>query len=227
MMLTLVAVLVVTAAPDRVTEVRQRRAADVRALVEKAGLHYPPEAMYVRVFKRERQVEVWARDAKKPMVLVTTFAICAASGDEGPKRVEGDLQVPEGFYELVQFNATSAYHLSMKVNYPNASDRVRSDPKHPGSLIYMHGSCASIGCIAIENEPIEVVYLLALDVKQRQLPIHIFPFRLSDENVKAAADAPHIGLWKELEPGYAQFENTREVPRVRVEKKTGAYQVLP
>ena len=226
-MLTLVAVLVVAAAPDRVTEVRQRRAADVRALVEKAGLHYPPEAMYVRVFKRERQVEVWARDAKKPMVLVTTFAICAASGDEGPKRVEGDLQVPEGFYELVQFNATSAYHLSMKVNYPNASDRVRSDAKHPGSLIYMHGSCASIGCIAIENEPIEVVYLLALDVKQRQLPIHIFPFRLSDENVKAAADAPHIGLWKELEPGYAQFEKTREVPRVRVEKKTGAYQVLP
>ncbi len=218
---------VLTAAPDRVTDVRTRRMGDVRALVQKAGLHWPVEAMYVRVFKRERQVEVWARDATGPMQLVSTFDICAASGTEGPKRREGDLQVPEGFYELVQFNATSAYHLSLKVDYPNASDRVRSDREHPGNLIYLHGSCASIGCIAIENEPIEVVYLLALDAKQRRLPIHLYPFRLTPENLEAVKDAPLAGFWRELAPGYQQFEATHQVPRVTVDRVTGAYQVAP
>ncbi len=212
-------------AKDRVTAVRERRAADVKALVEKTGLSYPPDEVYLRAFKQERQLELWAGKKGQPLKLLRTYPVCAASGELGPKRKEGDLQVPEGFYEVSQFNPTSDFHLSLKVSYPNASDRVRSDRARPGGLIYLHGGCASIGCIAIEDEPIEEVYLLALDAKVRALPFHIFPARLTADAVKALPKEPHAGFWAELEPGYVQFEATRRPPKVTVDARTGAYAV--
>ena len=54
-----------------------------------------------------------------------SYPICAGSGDLGPKRERGDGQVPEGLYEIDRFNPTSRYHLSLRVNYPNLSDRLR------------------------------------------------------------------------------------------------------
>lgn len=211
-------------AADKVKEVRARRAADVKALLEKAGLTSPVDEVYLRAFKRERQLELWAGKKGKPLVLVKTYPFCAASGDLGPKRKEGDLQVPEGLYEVPSFNPYSAYHLSMKVSYPNASDLVRSDPKRPGGLIYLHGSCASIGCIAIEDEPIEEVYLISLDARRRPIRFDIFPARLTEENLATLGDA-HVDFWKELAPAFRAFEQTRRPPAFSV-RKTGAY-VLP
>lgn len=223
----LLAVLASTAAlaKDRVTEVRARRAADVKALVEKAGLAYPPDEVYLRAFKQERQLELWAGKKGQPLTLLRTYPVCAASGELGPKRKEGDLQVPEGFYEVSQFNPTSDFHLSLRVSYPNASDKVRSDKARPGGLIYLHGGCASIGCIAIEDGPIEEVYLLALDAKVRVLPFHIFPARMTAEGTKALPKDAHGGFWAELQPGYEQFEATRRPPKASVNATTGAYAV--
>lgn len=221
-LLVLTFLLSPAALADKVKDVRTRRAADVKALVEKAGLAYPVDEVYLRAFKKERQLELWAAPRGKPMVLVKTYAFCAASGELGPKRRQGDLQVPEGLYEVPSFNPFSDYHLSMKVSYPNQSDKVRSDAKNPGGLIYLHGSCASIGCIAIEDEPIEEVYLITFDAKTRPIRFDIFPARLTDEGFKALAGEPHTDFWRELQPAFAAFEQSHRPPPFRV-TKTGAY----
>ena len=210
-------------AADRVSDARQRRTEDVKALVEKAGLRAAPAEVYLRVFKREKQLELWAGPRGQPLSLVKTYAICAASGQPGPKRIEGDQQVPEGFYDVPEFNPVSSYYLSMKVSYPNASDRVRSDRRTPGGQIYVHGQCVSIGCVAIEDRQIEEVYLLSLDAQVRR--IDLFPFRMTSEAMKQAGESPLIGFWRELEPGYAQFEKTQRPALYTVDAKTGAYRV--
>ena len=71
------------------------------------------------------------------------------SGTMGPKRLQGDYQVPEGFYYINEFNPNSNYHLHLGLNYPNASDKILSDSLRPGGDIYIHGSCVSIGCIPL------------------------------------------------------------------------------
>jgi murein L,D-transpeptidase YafK len=223
--LTLVSVAALGA--DRVATVRAKRMDDVRALVEKAGLKYPVAEVYVRVLKAEREVELWA--AGKPggqMVLIKTYAICAASGDLGPKRKEGDLQVPEGLYEFSDFNAWSDYHLSLKVSYPNSSDRVRSDARRPGGLIYMHGKCVSIGCVAIEDAQIEEVYLISFDALKKPSRVDLFPARLSKEWL-AGAPETHREFWSELLPAFESFETRHRPARFSVEKETGRYVVRP
>jgi murein L,D-transpeptidase YafK len=212
-------------ANDRVKAVRERRLEDVAALVKAAGLSYPVDEVYLRAFKEERELEVWAGKKGQPLTLVKRYPFCAASGELGPKRREGDLQVPEGLYVVPEFNPTSNFHLSMKVSYPNASDRLRSDPRRPGGLIYLHGSCASIGCIAIEDGPIEEVYLLALDARVRPIRFDIFPRRLTDEVVKALDGDPHADFWRELKPAFDAFETSRRPARFTVDGKTGAYRI--
>ncbi|MDP3156255.1 MAG: L,D-transpeptidase family protein [Archangium sp.] len=210
-------------AKDKVKEVRTRRAADVKALVERAGLSYPVDEVYLRAFKKERQLELWAGKKGQPMALVKTYPFCAASGELGPKRKEGDSQVPEGLYEVPSFNPYSSYHLSMEVSYPNASDRLRSDARRPGGNIYLHGSCASIGCIAIEDEPIEEVYLITVDAKRRPIRVDIFPARLDPAGLKSLDDPAQADFWNELAPAYAAFEQNHRPAAFTVSKKTGAY----
>lgn len=212
-------------AADKVKDVRTRRLGDVKALLEKAGLQYPADEVYLRAFKQERELELWAGKKGQRLALVKTYQFCAASGELGPKRRQGDLQVPEGLYEVPSFNPFSDYHLSMKVSYPNASDRVRSDAKNPGGLIYLHGSCASIGCIAIEDEPIEEVYLVAFDAKTRPIRFDIFPKRLTSEAMASCAESPHLPLWRELQPAFEAFEATHRPAGFSIDAKTGAYRV--
>jgi murein L,D-transpeptidase YafK len=209
-------VLLTVLGADRVALARDQRSEDVRGLWTRAGLQQPPVEIYLRGFKQERELEVWGGAARQPLTLIKTYPFCAASGVLGPKRRQGDLQVPEGFYQVSGFNPWSDWHLSMKVSYPNASDRVLSDHDDPGGLIYLHGGCASIGCIAITDRAIEEVYLLAADAKVRPIHIDIFPSRSCDESD-----------WSlKLKPGLTAFEKTRRPPRVEIDAKTGAYRVL-
>ena len=209
---------------DRVTAARAAQAAALKAMFADAGVAYPPDELYLRAFKEEKELEVWAGPKNKPLTLISKDPICAASGNLGPKREEGDLQVPEGFYEIKSFNKASNFHLSMEVSYPNASDRVLGTKGRLGGLIYLHGNCASIGCIAITDGPIEQVYLMATDAKVRRLPIHIFPRRLG--SLTGLEQSPHLDFWKQLQPGYLQFEQTHRPPAVKIDAKTGAYTVL-
>ena len=130
------------------------------------NLTWPPTSIYVRSFKYDRQLEVWVKDdSLNKFRLFKTYKICMQSGTMGPKRMEGDYQVPEGFYHINEFNPNSNYHLSLGINYPNASDRILSDSLKPGGSIFIHGNCVSTGCIAITDEPIEELYVLASESK--------------------------------------------------------------
>ena len=214
---------VARAGADPLAEIRSRRAADIEALWRNAGLTRAPSELYLRAFKREAEVEVWGGPGGAPLVLLKRYPICYASGVLGPKRREGDLQVPEGLYEVGRMNPQSSYHLALEVTYPNASDRQRSDKAHPGGEIYLHGNCVSIGCIAIQDEPIEEVYLLAAGAK-RPIRFDVFPMHLDADALGAVQDAALLRFWQELAPAYRAFEAKHRPAAFRVEPG-GAYKV--
>jgi murein L,D-transpeptidase YafK len=186
------------------------------------GLSYPPREIFLRVLKREKELELWSKDRRKGWSLVKTYPFCYASGRLGPKRKQGDLQVPEGFYHIDRFNPSSSYHLSLGVSYPNRSDRILGQRGNLGGDIFIHGDCVSIGCVAITDELIEEVYTLAVRARangQGRIPVHIFPGRMDEAGMKkleGRADAKLIEFWKNLAIGYRWFEEKKELPRVRV-----------
>jgi len=205
---------------ERVRGAFERTEEAVRARFREAGAAYPPKAIFLRVLKHERELELWALGKKDRYALVRRYAICAASGALGPKRRRGDLQVPEGFYRIDRFNPWSNFHLSLGVDYPNASDRALGDKRDLGGDIFIHGDCASIGCVAITDPMIEEVYVAAVKARsggQRSIPVHIFPRRLDEAGLAALeGDDALLAFWKSLAPGYAYFEAHRALPKVSV-----------
>ena len=150
------------------------------------------------------------------------------SGTTGPKRVQGDNQIPEGFYYINEFNPNSKYHLALGLNYPNASDRVLSDSLRPGGSIYIHGSCVSIGCIAIQDLPIEEVYTLASIAKsngQDFIPVHVFPVKYdvqrSIDYLTESAKGDQIihQFILSLKSVFDYFEQKKQIPLILVNKK--------
>ena len=75
------------------------------------GLQWPAKYMYIRSFKYDAQLEVWVSNSRQePYKLFKTYRVCALAGSLGPKRMQGDYQVPEGFYYINEFNPTSTYY---------------------------------------------------------------------------------------------------------------------
>lgn len=214
---------------DRVAAARKRCETSLRARFEKAGVKYPAAEVFFRAMKREGNVELWANSAAgEPLKLVATFAVTRNSGGPGPKRVQGDAQVPEGFYEVDRFNPKSLFHLSLGLNYPNASDRILSDRERPGGDIFIHGKCVSIGCLPLGDEAIEEAYLAALDSRTRPVHVHIFPARMNAPDWRAWRDEqskekPKLeAFWAQLVRGWELFEKDHRPPVVSV-SKDGAY----
>lgn len=185
--------------------------------------------VFIRIFKDERILELWTRGpggqdlAKAPFQLFATYPVCAMSGTLGPKTRQGDQQAPEGVYTVKtsQLNPNSRYHLAFNIGYPNAYDRSKG---YTGDFIMVHGDCVSLGCFAMTDSGIDEIYALvqaALKAGQREVPVHIFPFRLTPENLDRFEGAPWIGFWKDLQPIYQAFEDTHQPPVVSLKK--GAY----
>jgi murein L,D-transpeptidase YafK len=201
----------------------------LRKQFEKQKLTWPPQAVYLRSFKYDRQLEVWVKDdPKKPFQLFKTYKVCMQSGAMGPKRMEGDYQVPEGFYHINEFNPNSNYHLSLGLNYPNSSDRILSDSLRPGSAIYIHGNCVSTGCIAISDIPIEEVYILSTQARnqgQEFIPVHVFPVRYSnkmsmDYLMEATRSNPSLQQFSSnIKAVFDYFELKKELPIIMVNRK--------
>ena len=193
------------------------------------GLEWPAKYVYVRSFKYDAQLEVWVKNTtKEKYKLFKTYKVCMQSGTMGPKRLQGDYQVPEGFYYINEFNAHSNYHLALGLNYPNVSDRILSDSLRPGSAIYIHGSCVSVGCIPVTDEDIEEIFLIASYAKANGedfIPVHVFPFRYNSrrslEYFKLTAkNNPALQKFAmELKDAYDKFEETRQVPLVLIDRK--------
>ena len=211
---------------SRVKVAAAARLAAVEQSFRDVGAAWPPRGVYIRGFKTEAQVELWAAPTDKDAawLLVRSFPVCASSGVLGPKRKQGDLQVPEGFYHVSVFNPVSSYHLSLGVSYPNAADRFHSGRNDPGSAIMIHGNCVTIGCLPLQDGPIEDLYLAAMmarDAGQQTIPIHLFPCRLDEQSCQdkltaLAVDRPDLAdFWAGLRPGYDAFTDTGTPPQVR------------
>ncbi|MCW5947152.1 MAG: L,D-transpeptidase family protein [Fimbriimonadales bacterium] len=148
-------------------------------------LTWPPKNLVLVALKREKKLEVWAHDDGTTPKLVATYDILAASGGLGPKRKEGDRQVPEGFYNLSYLNPNSRYHLSVFIDYPNKEDIAHSKvPRYQmGGEIFVHGRAVSIGCIAIGDAAIEEVFTLCAltPSSKRRIVISPVDFRKEPE----------------------------------------------
>ena len=196
---------------------------------ERKKLAWPPNQMYIRTFKYDRILEVWVRgEERETFKLFKTYKICMQSGSMGPKRSEGDYQVPEGFYYINEFNPNSNYHLALGLNYPNSSDKILSDSFHPGNSIYIHGNCVSIGCIAISDAPIEELYSLASIIKEKGqdfIPVHVFPIKYNIKKSSeyfANATKENQALQKfaiTLKEAYDYFEEKKKLPVIMINKK--------
>ena len=200
-----------------------------------AKLSFPPKQIYLRSFKYDSELEVWVRSNNNDTFkLFKTYKVCALSGSLGPKRIEGDFQVPEGFYHINEFNPKSMYHLSLGINYPNASDDILSDTLKPGGDIYVHGGCVTVGCIPIKDYQIEELYLLASYAKdngQDFIPVHIFPVRYNNPKsfkylAFASKDNKDYQLFAVgLQDVYDYFNHHKKLPVIGVDDK-GEYVMM-
>ena len=193
------------------------------------GLKWPAKYLYIRSFKFDSQLEVWVKnDAKEKYKLFKTYKVCALAGSLGPKRFEGDYQVPEGFYYLNEFKPNSQYYMALGVSYPNASDRVLGDSEKPGSDIYIHGSCVTVGCIPLTDEPIKELYILAATTHnqgQDFIPIHVFPVIFKNADSKNKLEK-YLEIHPEyriasglLEKAYFYFNQNKNLPTILINKK--------
>jgi len=174
-------------------------------------------AAFIRAFKEDRELELWLKTGKN-WTLFRTYPIAALSGTLGPKKAEGDWQTPEGFYGVTAraLNPASSFHFSFNVGYPNAYDLQYG---RTGTLIMVHGSNVSIGCLAMTDPVIEEIYWIvsaAIQAGQQEVPVHIFPFRMTAERMNRAGAAEHTEFWQELKVGYDWFETHRQPPVMTV-----------
>jgi murein L,D-transpeptidase YafK len=181
--------------------------------------------VFMRIFKESEnenghqggELEVWIELAGR-FVLFASYPICTYSGTLGPKIRQGDRQSPEGFYYVKpsHLNPCSTFHLSFDLGYPNAFDRAH---QRTGSYLMVHGNCVSIGCYAMTDPAIEEIYTLAdqaLRAGQSFFRVHVFPFRMTAENLARRSRSRWRDFWSNLKQGYDHFESKRRPPNVTV-----------
>lgn len=172
----------------------------------------------LRAYKKEAVLEIWKMKDNGHYTLLKTYPMCRWSGQLGPKKREGDRQVPEGFYTITpgQMNPHSEYYLSFNVGYPNAYDRAHG---YTGGDIMVHGVCSSAGCFSMTNKEIAEIYAIvreAFDGGQKEIQLESLPFRMTAENLAKYRLDPNIRFWKELKKGVDAFDVTKEEPKVGV-----------
>lgn len=173
--------------------------------------------IFIRIFKETSELEVWL-EKDGSFLLFKTYPICYFSGKLGPKLKQGDKQSPEGFYFVPprMLNPNSRFHLSFNLGYPNAYDRHHG---RTGDFLMVHGGCQSIGCYAMQDEPIEEIYTLvqsALQNGQAFFRVHAFPFRMTDTNMQRHKDNDWHAFWQNLKTGYDYFEDKKIPPNVEL-----------
>jgi murein L,D-transpeptidase YafK len=168
-------------------------------------------------YKSEQELNVYGKKKSEDTYQkLFTYKICKSSGQPGPKRMQGDRQVPEGFYHIEVYNPTSDYYLSLGINYPNRSDSIKSKAPKLGGDIYIHGDCVTVGCLPMTDDKIKEIYVLALQAHangQDQIPVYIFPFKFSESNMDSfkeqyKADDALLGFWNNLKTGCDRFQST-------------------
>jgi len=181
--------------------------------------------IYIRIIKKEPEyrygiLELWVKgNGVDTFSLFKIYPICYYSGGIGPKHFEGDAKTPEGFYFVNKFrlNQYSNYERALNVGYPNKYDKVKS---FTGNNIMIHGSCCSLGCIAMTDEYIDEIWTLvikALAGGQIAINVDIFPFKMTNSILKNYSQNENREFWKNLKDGYDFFEKNKIPPKVKVQ----------
>jgi murein L,D-transpeptidase YafK len=181
-------------------------------------------SVFIRILKEEYILEVWVQNGDK-YSLFKEYQIAYYSGGLGTKTKYGDQKSPEGFYTVYpdSLNPASSYHLSFNIGYPNAYEKYRG---YTGSHIMVHGSDVSIGCYAMTDPQIEEIYTIvqkAFEDGQKAVRVHIFPFKMTGENLNKHKNDVNMAFWKELAEGYDAFEKDGFPPKMLVNTKGKYY----
>ena len=168
--------------------------------------------VFIRIIKEEYILELWLQEENGAWNCFRTYEIAGMSGEIGPKTKEGDKQAPEGFYRVKpqSMNPRSSYHLSFNIGYPNTYDLSLG---RTGSYIMVHGSDVSVGCFAMTDEKIEEIYTLvneAFLAGVKEVPVQVYPFRMTTQRMQEEAQNEHHSFWLHLLPGWQHTETHRE-----------------
>ncbi len=160
----------------------------------------------IRIYKEEAVLEVWMQRAQR-FEKVFTFPICKWSGALGPKLQEGDGQSPEGYYyaSAKQLLPSSRHHRAINTGFPNSYD---ASLGRTGTVLMIHGSCSSIGCYAMTDPAIDDIYRIveaALQKGQGEIPLHLYPFRMNEDNLARNSNHKWSSFWRNLAEGDALF----------------------
>lgn len=212
---------------SRVREAYVEKDSLIRKHISQYNITHSTLNILIIAYKGEKELELWVKKkSEKRYFLLNTYPICNTSGTLGPKRKEWDLQIPEGFYHIAAFNPTSRYFLSFCINYPNRSDKILSPHLNPGDNICIHGSCATIGCLPMDDF-IKEIYIYAIEAKnngQNRIPVYVFPMRLNEKNYnqlreKYKDDIVLLEFWKNLKEGYDKFQSSKEELRININRR--------
>jgi murein L,D-transpeptidase YafK len=189
----------------------------------------PSAPTLIRTYKEEAELEIWKKKSSGEYALLKTYPMCRWSGQLGPKKREGDMQVPEGFYTIApgQMNPTSHYYLSFNVGYPNAYDRAYG---RTGGNVMVHGVCSSAGCFSMTDEQVADIYAIARESfagGQREIQLQSYPFHMTAQNLAKFRLDPNIAFWKDLKNGSDHFEVTKSEPSVTVCGKRYVFDATP
>jgi murein L,D-transpeptidase YafK len=185
--------------------------------------------VFIRAFKAESELELWIMKEGR-YVLFAAYPVCQWSGTIGPKVRETDKQTPEGFYTVTrrQLHRSARHPRALNLGFPNAFDKSFA---RTGSYLLIHGGCSSIGCFAMTDTIIEEIWRVAeaaLKEGQEHIPVHSFPFRMTDENMARYPAGEWAAFWTNLKDGYDAFERTKYPPRVSVcEKRYSFTDIAP
>lgn len=188
---------------------------ELKRYFEKAHTAYPPRDVALLAFKKEKKVELWAKNGSEHWHYIHTYPLTATSGRLGPKLREHDGQIPEGIYHLTSFNPFSSMHLSMMIDYPNDFDKYHAyqeGRKKLGNNIFLHGKSVSVGCLAIGDKAIDQLFLLARRVGLSHIQLIIAPNDLR----RGKAATPSFAQPKWLPELYHRIGNAlKKFPKTR------------
>ncbi|MEQ8826063.1 MAG: L,D-transpeptidase family protein [Filomicrobium sp.] len=178
---------------ERLAEISPTAVPRLVAKFQSSKVAWPPAEVAFVALKDEKAIELYARPKDGTWSHVHRYKVLAASGGRGPKLKRGDKQVPEGVYRISYLNPNSAFHVSLRVNYPNRFDRsmARKDGrKDLGGDIMIHGKAVSAGCLAIGDPAAEELFVLAAEVGIRNVKVVIAPTDFRREEAISVTKGP-------------------------------------
>lgn len=130
----------------------------------------------------ERATKVLVEKGERRLTLlrdglpIRTYAMSLGRDPTGHKQREGDGRTPEGMYAIDFKNTRSRFHLSLRISYPDRTDRARAQQAGvpPGGDIMIHGLPRGFGwlgslhlsrdwtdgCVAVTNDEVEEIWKL-------------------------------------------------------------------